>query len=385
MTTLRARYDAAFASVEPPFAFVDLDAVAGNAALMVSRAAGKPIRVASKSVRSRALLERFLGWDGFAGVLNLTLPEALWLGFDDQVVAYPWTGREAIAAIGEGGPVLMVDCVEQLDLIVAAARVRVRVALDLDVGYWPLGGRLKFGPKRSPIRTAAAAAALAREVVRRPGLELVGVMAYEGQIAGVADAVPGRALENLAIRAMKSRSMRDVAERRAAMVKAVSAVAPLRFVNGGGTGSVAETAAEAAVTEIAAGSGFYAPMLFQYYRSLGLAPAAGFALPVVRRPSSSVATVLGGGYVASGSVRRDRLPVPVLPEGLALDALEGAGEAQTPLTGPGAASLAIGDTVYFRHAKAGELCERFNSLLLVEGDRVVDEVATYRGDGKAFL
>jgi D-serine deaminase-like pyridoxal phosphate-dependent protein len=159
----------------------------------------------------------------------------------------------------------------------------------------------------------------------------------------------------------------------------------LEFVNGGGTGSIESTTAEAAVTEVAAGSGFYAPMLFQYYRGLTLAPAAGFALPVVRKPSRSIATALGGGYVASGAVRADRLPVPVAPTGLRLDAREGAGEAQTPLLGGGAAELRIGDRVYLRHAKAGELCERFNTLLLLDGDRVVDEVPTYRGEGRCFL
>ncbi len=138
---------------------------------------------------------------------------------------------------------------------------------------------------------------------------------------------------------MKRLSARDVAQRRAAIVAAVRRVADLEFVNGGGTGSIASTAAEAAVTEIAAGSGFYAPMLFQYYRSLHLAPAAGFALPVVRKPEAGIATALGGGYIASGATRADRLPVPVAPAGLRLDHLEGAGEAQTPLLGAAAATL----------------------------------------------
>jgi D-serine deaminase-like pyridoxal phosphate-dependent protein len=126
-------------------------------------------------------------------------------------------------------------------------------------------------------------------------------------------------------------------------------------------------------------------MLFQYYRDLALAPAAGFALPVVRRPGARIATALGGGYIASGAPRPDRQPVPVLPAGLHLDRLEGAGEVQTPLLGSGAPRLRLGDRVYLRHAKAGELCERFNTLHLLEGDRVVEEALTYRGEGKAFL
>jgi D-serine deaminase-like pyridoxal phosphate-dependent protein len=184
---------------------------------------------------------------------------------------------------------------------------------------------------------------------------------------------------------MKLLSVREVAERRAAIVAAVSAVSELQFVNGGGTGSIASTAAERTVTEVAAGSGFYAPMLFQYYRSLRLAPAAGFALPVGRKASADVVTALGGGYIASGAVRPDRQPVPVWPLGLRLDPLEGAGEAQTPLVGKSAERLRIGDRVYFRHAKAGELCERFNVLHVIEGERIADETPTYRGEGMCFL
>jgi D-serine deaminase-like pyridoxal phosphate-dependent protein len=108
-------------------------------------------------------------------------------------------------------------------------------------------------------------------------------------------------------------------------------------------------------------------------------------MPVVRKPSPRVATVLGGGYPASGAAGRDRLPQPYLPRGLRLDPLEGAGEVQTPVLGDAAARLELGDRVYFRHAKAGELCERFASVFLVEGGAIVDEVPTYRGEGQCFL
>ena len=80
-----------------------------------------------------------------------------------------------------------------------------------------------------------------------------------------------------------------------------------------------------------------------------------------------------------------RLPEPYLPHGVGLDKMEGAGEVQTPLVGPGARNLRPGDRVYLRHAKAGELCERFDRLYLVEGDRIVDELPTYRGEGRTFL
>ena len=379
-----ARYEAALGDRDAPLAMVDLDAMWANAADMLRRAAGKPIRVASKSVRCRALLQRILERDGFRGLMTFTLPESLWLageGFTDLLLAYPTADRMALAQV-EGEPVLMVDSVEQLDLI-----PRGRVCIEVDLSYalpGPLGG-VRVGVKRSPVRTPEQAAELARAIVARPGLELAGVMGYEAHIAGLGDRPPGARARGAAIRALQAKSAAEIATRRAAVVEAVSAVAPLRFVNGGGTGSIERTVAEAAVTEVTAGSGFYAPALFDHYSAFSLRPAAFFALPVVRRPSASVATVLGGGYIASGAAEKTRLPVPWLPRGLKLDGNEGAGEVQTPLLGSGAASLHVGDRVYFRHAKAGELCERFNSLLLIEGDRVVDEVPTYRGEGKAFL
>jgi len=393
------RYEAIFEGIEAPFAFVDLDALAANADSMLARADGKPIRVASKSVRCRDVLGRIGRLDErFRGLLCFTLPEALMHaeeGRRDLVVAYPTVDRRAISRLAEfahanpeAAPVLMVDEVAQLDLIegsVGAGPTPIPVAIDIDAGYRALRGAVQAGPKRSPIRTAAAARGFAEEIASRPGLDLVGLMAYEGQVAGVGDAAPGHALRNLGIRRLQRASMAEIAERRAEIVAAVTAVAPLRFVNGGGTGSLELTARESAVTELAAGSGFYAPALFDAYSRFSLEPAAGFALPIVRRPAPGCVTALGGGYVASGPPGEDRLPEPWLPAGLHLDKFEGAGEVQTPLLGEVAVRLRVGDRVYMRHAKAGELCERFDSLYLVAGESIVAEAPTYRGEGHSFL
>jgi D-serine deaminase-like pyridoxal phosphate-dependent protein len=394
-----AEYESVFAEVEAPFAFVDLDALRANSEAMLARAADKPVRVASKSVRSRALLDRILAADErYSGLMTFTLPETLWLaeqGYESLLLAYPTADTGALgelalrsAANPESAPIVMVDCAEHLDAIesvLGTGAAPVRVCIDVDAGWWALGGRVKIGPKRSPVRTPEQATELAREIERRPQVELTALMAYEGQIAGVGDRPAGRRLRGAAIRFMQRRSAAELAERRAAVVAAVREVTPLTIVNGGGTGSLELTAAEDAVTEVAAGSGFYAPALFDRYSRFSLTPAAGFALPVVRKPTPSVATALGGGYLASGAGDPARLPVPWLPEGLRLDPEEGAGEVQTPLLGAAAAQLRIGDRAYLRHAKAGELCERFDLLHLVEGGEVVDVVPTYRGEGRAFL
>ena len=392
---LRERYDAATARLEAPFAAVDLAAFRANAADLVRRAAGKPLRVASKSVRCRALLDEVLAMDGFSGVMAFTLPEALWLAeqgtSDDILVAYPTADRTAVAALAAderaaSAVTLMVDSPAHLDLIEAGAAGRpIRVCIDVDASYRPLGGRLRFGALRSPLRTAAEVRAFAEEILKRPGLRLTGLMAYESQIAGVGDTPPGRPARARAIRAMQRRSRLELAVRRAEIVRAVRELADLEFVNGGGTGSVETTARERAVTEVAAGSGLYQPHLFDHYSNFRGRPAALFALPVVRRPGPGVATCLGGGYLASGPADDLRLPQPYLPTGLTYDPNEGAGEVQTPLLGKTADLLDVGDRVWFRHTKAGELCERFDTLHLIEGEELTRSVPTYRGEGKTFL
>jgi D-serine deaminase-like pyridoxal phosphate-dependent protein len=394
--SLRERLDAATAQLEPPFAVLDHGAFRANATDLVRRAAGTPVRVASKSVRVRSLLSEVLAYDGWRGVMGFTLPEALWLvqtGVTrDVLVAYPTADRSALAALCSDDSLaasvtLMVDDLAQLDLVDRvtgpAGRPRLRVCLELDAS-WPLpGGHGRAGVRRSPLATPAALAAFAGVVAQRPGFTLVGLMAYEAQIAGLGDA--GRGPRPIAVRALQRRSRAEIAERRAAAVAAVRAVAPLEFVNGGGTGSLESTCAEDAVTEVTAGSGLFGSALFDHYRAWRPQPAALFALPVVRRPGPGVVTVLGGGWVASGPAGRDRLPVPWLPAGLRLDGLEGAGEVQTPVRGAAADRLAVGDRVWFRHAKAGELCEHVDELHIVDGDALTGSAATYRGEGKAFL
>ena len=394
---LARRLTAATARLDDPAApllVVDLDAFDANAADLVRRAAPKPIRLASKSVRIPALTRRALDVPGFNGVLAYTVREALWLVgegvTDDAVLGYPSVDavafdrllgdERALAAV-----TLMIDDPAHLDVVDAVRAGRdatVRVAIDVDAGL-RMGGS-HVGPKRSPLYDQAQVVDLARRVAERPGFVLVGVMTYEGQVAGVPDNVPGQRAKSLIVRKLKSASISQLTERRARISAALREVTDLEFWNAGGSGSVDTTAADPVVTEVAAGSGLLVPGLFDHYESFEPRPAAYFGLRVARRPSEGVATVAGGGFVASGAVGKDRLPLPWAPPGLHLTGLEGAGEVQTPLTGPGAATLAIGDLVWFRHAKGGELAEHANHVHLLSGDEIVDTVPTYRGLGLAW-
>jgi len=361
----RERFETVFGGRQAPFAFLDLDAVWSNAADMLRRSRGKPIRIATHAIRSRPVLKRLLDLDpGFQGALTFSLPETLWLwehDVRDLVVAYPTTDRACLTRLAritsedpEEAPVVMVDNPEHLDLIEEAAAsfvAPIRVAIDIDLSWRPLGGIVKVGAKGSPIRTADEAVALAREIDRRQRAKLVGVMAYEAQIAAVGDNVPGKAINNLIVRRMQSSSAKDVEDRRAEIVAALSEVAQLEFVDGGGTGSIDRTASEWAVTEIAAGSGFYAPVRFDHFRSFRPLPAAMFALPVTRQAGAGSIDIAGAQRAFPRAA--DRQP-------------------------------RIGDRLYFRDLKAGELCERFDRLFLVTGTTIRDEVPTYRGERKAF-
>ncbi|GAB4105277.1 amino acid deaminase/aldolase [Micromonospora taraxaci] len=395
---LRERLDRATAHLDPPYAVVDLTAFDANSAALAELAGGKPVRLASKSVRSRELISRALSRPGWQGIMAFTVPEAIWLVragvSDDVLVAYPSADRAALAELAADPTLaaaitLMIDGTGQLDLIDAVRapgqRAELRLCLDLDASWRPIRGRVHVGVRRSPVHSARAAGALAATVAGRAGFRLVGLMSYEAQIAGLGDAPPGQTLLAGAIRLAQRGSYRELLARRGAAVAAVREHADLEFVNGGGTGSVAATSADPAVTEITAGSGLYGPTLFDAYRAWRPTPAAFFACAVVRRPTPELATVLGGGWIASGPAADSRLPRPWLPAGLKLVGTEGAGEVQTPLSGAAAATLRVGDRVWFRHAKAGELCERVNDLHLVEGDTVVASVPTYRGEGQAFL
>ncbi|GAA5029034.1 alanine racemase [Microbacterium fluvii] len=382
----------AVAHLSGPVAAISLPALAYNAFDMGVRASGVPIRVASKSVRVREVLDATLDLAGYQGILAFTLPEALWLAetHDDVVLGYPTADRAAIAALASderaaARVTLMVDDLAQLDLVdgvvAPTARHRIRLAIDADAS-WRAPGLGHIGVRRSPVHEPAQVAALARSIAARPGFDLVGLMMYEAQIAGQPDATGSG---DAVIRWMQRRSSQELLDRRGAIVEAVHAVAPLEFVNGGGTGSLEYTASDLSVTELTAGSGLLAGHLFDGYRVFDPAPAAAFSLEVVRKPAADIATVLGGGWIASGPPVASRQPLPVWPAGLKTLAREGAGEVQTPLQGEAARTLSVGDRVWFRHAKSGELAERVESYHLVDGDRVVGESATYRGEGKAFL
>lgn len=389
-------YKEAFRGRLKPFAWVDLDKFDQNVQTVLKRAQRRPICVATKSVRCVALLKRVQAASPqFHSFMAYSVREAVYLteqGLDNILVAYPvWSEGEQSGlcdALKAGKQItLMIDCDEHLEFLNDLGernRCIIPVCIDLDMSSSFPG--LHFGVRRSPVRSAEQAVALYTLSRDMKHVHIEGLMGYEAQIAGVQDTVPGQAVKNAVVRMLKRRSLREVVDRRTATVNALRAAGcALRFVNGGGTGSVESTIGEDLVTEVTVGSGFYTPTLFDHYSNFKHVPSAGFALEIVRQPTETIYTCHGGGYIASGPAGPDRLPRPVLPHGCSLLPMEGAGEVQTPVVYKGSEALRIGDPVFFRHSKAGELCERFNTLLLLSGGNVVDDVKTYRGDGQSFL
>lgn len=389
-------YKNIFKDVELPYAFVDLDLFDENIKQIAPRAKDKTIRIASKSVRCRALIKRALDANPiYQGIMAYSLDEAVWLsqqGFDDILLGYPgYNPKQVERVCGELQKgkqiVLMVDLpehIQHLDALGGQFNTVIPICIDLDMSSDFPG--IHFGVWRSSIRSKTDALALYEYIKKAPNVLLVGLMGYEAQIAGLGDNVPGAGAMNQVIRFLKSRSIKEIAKRRTETVQALKAAGvDFKLVNGGGTGSLEWTTQEAEVTEVTVGSGFYNSGLFDNYTNFRHLPSAAYAVEIVRQPKPGLYTAHGGGYTASGAAGKDKLPKIYLPEGAKLLDNEGAGEVQTPVEYSGPEKLQLGDPIYLRHSKAGELCERFKELYLVQDGKITGTTPTYRGEGQCFV
>ncbi|NDI36090.1 amino acid deaminase/aldolase [Chengkuizengella sediminis] len=390
------QYKKATNHIAKPFAFLDVDLLDDNISQILGHSLNKKIRIASKSIRSVPILERIMEKsERFQGVMCYSAPEAVFLsehGFDDLLLGYPITNTDYITSIveqiREGKQItFMVDCFKHIKLIESIVKdedIKIPVCIDVDMSLvYP---NFRFGVYRSPLRSIHEIHQLIYTIQQSKQLKLDGLMGYEAQIAGVGDQVKGKPLTNSVVQLLKKQSIEQIKEKRAEIIDSIKEYdLSFRFVNGGGTGSLASTCKEEVITEVTVGSGFFSPLLFDSYKEFQYKPAAGFALDIVRKPKENIFTCTGGGYVASGATGKDKLPAPYLPEKTKLHSLEGAGEVQTPILYKGKENLDIGDPIFFRHSKSGELCERFNQLYCISNGEIVDEYLTYRGAGKCFL
>ena len=294
-----------------------------------------------------------------------SLREAIWLvrsGLRDVLVGYPSVDRGAIArAAGRSASwpssiTLMIDDVAQLSCSPAVRRRagvprRRRVAAGWAGCTWACGARPCARRRLRPSWPRP------RPTLRQ---RVVGVMFYEAQIAGLPDSSP-------AVRFVKCRSAAELAQRRGAVVEAVEKVVGRAGVRQlrrhrqprgqlgrprghRGDGRVRALRRRPCSTATAPSS--------RARRCTSRCRWCGVRRRGSRR-CSAAGTSRPGRPASRGCRRRPR-------RGCALLGTEGAGEVQTPVRGPGARGLAIGDRVWFRHAKAGELAERFDTIHVVE-------------------
>jgi D-serine deaminase-like pyridoxal phosphate-dependent protein len=386
-----------------PLAFVDLDAFDANVhyAACIAQGFGKTLRIGTKSMRCPALMERALAHPSsvLRGFLTFAAEETAFLadrGHNDFILAYPTiqpSDMEIIALLTKQSKQIsvMADHMGHLNALDQAGKtygVVLNACIEIDMAYRPFGtDAVHLGLRRSPLRTAKQAIEFVNQAKKFANVRIDAVMGYEGHIAGTSDDAPHQTLGNAIKRLLKHASVRELTSRRQAVIRSLkdSGVA-LRVVNGGGSGSLISTLKDESVTESTIGSGLYASALFHHFREVKYQPAAFFALQVVRIPKRGMITCAGGGYIASGEIRKGKLPLPVMPVGLQYLKQEGAGEVQTPLLlAKGSPKINLGDPIFFQHAKAGELCERFNELILIQAGTIVDRVKTYRGEGMSFL
>ncbi|WP_042350267.1 amino acid deaminase/aldolase [Bacillus massiliigorillae] len=378
-----------------PALLLDEAAFESNCKSIAAKANGKTIRIATKSIRSAKVLQRILESDSvFKGLMCFSPREAVFLiekGFDDLLLGYPCWDEEAIGEIAKHNKngrriICMVDSEEHIDFLERIGQqVNGKLNICIDVDMSTKFGSLHFGVRRSPLTNEIDVLQVARKIKNCEHLELIGLMGYEAQIAGVGEQMPSQQLKNKVVAYMKRKSIQEIAQRRKRMVDALKQEGfILTLVNGGGTGSMDTTSKEEVVTEITVGSGIYSPLLFDYYSSFQYKPALFFALPIVRIPSPHIYTCLGGGYISSGPAGKDKVPQPVYPKGGRLLPLEGAGEVQTPVYFD-EAQLQIGDPIIFRAAKAGEICERFQEIVCISNGQIIERYETYRGEGGCFL
>ncbi len=370
-----------------PTLLLDSDAFQRNIEWVKRSAGHKKIRLASKSIRSKELLRKILSSsDLFQGIMAYDLREALWLreeGFTDILMGYPTVDQAALLELSKNpkGITLMVDLATHLDQLESIANSKdcvFEICVDIDLSM-DLPG-LRFGVFRSKVNSLNDMQEFLVHLKKCPHFKLTGLMGYEAQIAGVMDK------KSPLIRSLKKLSIKKLRARRKELVDLiVSHGHQLSLVNGGGTGSLNTTSEEACVTEITVGSGFFAPACFDHYQDFTLSPALAFTLPIVRRPSKNIFTCFGGGYIASGATDEIKQPTPYLPHGMKLLKHEGAGEVQTPVRYLGEVDLKVGDSLIFRHAKSGEVCERFQEIHVISNGVKQETVLTYRGEGKNFV
>lgn len=369
---------------------------------------GKTVRIATKSIRVPALLKRILvkGAPEIAGLMCYCVKEAHYLYHDQELngllVAYPTCQRSDVVMAWEmtqaGVDIaLMVDSIEQVDVMHKFIQdemakgspqenfLPLKLCIDVDMSY-RLFDQIHLGVQRSSCRSLVQFDALVKHIAgdSRPFV-LHSVMGYEAQLT-IPDLLPNSYLQNYFRGLFKSLSFADVVEKRQEIRDyLVQNNIAISYFNGGGSATALRTLTDLSVTELTVGSGFFQSHIFDYHQErMETEGALAFGLAISRKPEPGVYTMQSGGFIASGTPSVLSNPT-FLDESCDTFPGEGFGEVQTPFTSPH--SFTLGQPVFFRPAKAGEIAEHFKKYYLVDlaSREVIAKHKTYRGDGKRFF
>ncbi|MEX0702010.1 MAG: DSD1 family PLP-dependent enzyme [Planctomycetales bacterium] len=316
--------------LDTPVYCVDLDALQANIDAMAGfiAARGKDWRPHAKCHKVPAIAHAQLR-AGAIGVTCAKVSEAEVLaaaGIRDILIANMVVGQakvERVAALcRHAEPIVACDHFAQLDPLAGACRdrgVSCRVVLEVDIGMERVGVR----PGRDALELAQGAAEL-------EGIELVGLMGYEGHLLRIPDADEKR---------------RRIEEAIAVLVHCRDrlSAAGLRcdIVSAGGTGSYQITADCPGVTELQCGGGVFGDA---YYREQcgvrGLSPALTVLATVVSRPTLDRAALDVGRKTIHPDIHPPAVKGHPDAEVLGLSA-----EHCRLRLGPGSRDLRIGDKV----------------------------------------
>ncbi|HEX4129494.1 MAG TPA: DSD1 family PLP-dependent enzyme [Pirellulales bacterium] len=201
-------------------------------------------------------------------------------GIDDLLIANQVVGRHKLPRLVElrrrADPIICVDHLEQArpaSDAMSAAGLRLRVLIEIDLGL----NRAGTAPGEPTVE-------LARQIVRLPGLELAGVMGYEGHLLTVADAA-----EKSARIAAALASLVDCRR----LIEASGMPCPI--VSCGGTGSYVIATRQPGITEVQAGGAIFMDAFYRHACGLnGLGNALTILTTVVGRPAADRAIIDAG-------------------------------------------------------------------------------------------
>jgi D-serine deaminase-like pyridoxal phosphate-dependent protein len=284
--------------LDTPALLVDLDILDANIGRMASacRSRGVRWRPHVKSVGVPAIAHRMVQ-AGAIGITCAKLGEAEAMvdaGMDDILIANQIVGVQKVARLvnlaARAAVTVAVDNhahAAELGAAAVQAGVRLRVVIEVDIGL-----------HRAGVAPGASVVELARSISMEPGLELLGLMGWEGHATRIA----GRRAKRLAVaHAIGLLTGSATVCRRAGL--------PIAVVSCGGTGTYPTAVAQAGVTEVQAGGGVFSDVRYQTLLGVDHPAALTVLTTITSRPSPDRIVCDAGRKTMSGD--GGVLPVPI--------------------------------------------------------------------------